>query len=348
MNTPSEDKLDRTSIPDELVQSGENGNQSRKIIEEYISAASIRSLRHFSGDLSLIEVNSIINKCRYINKFFEACNRALMDDGSINIRFETKDQRKHRILAENLWGLNWVLLLLDFVFHRAAPKVTLSKAMYFWLTHGKRRVLSKTEVLGRMICCGFDIESYETGNTCDTVVAVKKREPKYDPNPTYGPLISLKRLGKGGKLISVYKIRTMHPFSEYLQSYVMANNGLAEGGKFNEDFRITRWGRFLRKTWLDELPMILNWLNGDLKLVGVRPISSHYYSLYPEDLQNMRKHVKPGLLPPYYADLPSTLEEIIESERRYLLASKEHRIWTDVRYGARICWNIFFRGKRSQ
>ena len=57
------------------------------------------------------------------------------------------------------------------------------------------------------------------------------------------------------------------------------------GGKFKDDFRVTTEGRFFRKFWLDELPMIINIFKGDMKIVGVRPLSSHYFNLYSEELK---------------------------------------------------------------
>jgi len=65
----------------------------------------------------------------------------------------------------------------------------------------------------------------------------------------------------------------------------------------------------MRRLWLDELPMLYNWLKGDLGLVGVRPLSYQYLSLYDRELRELRelrKKVRPGLVPPYYADLPDT------------------------------------------
>lgn len=342
MNTPKEEIVDAP-----IETSSQRALQSRTISEEFIDATTIRALGQFHEDLSSLDAESFLNRCRYINKFLEACNRAMSDGGSLQVRFENKDQRKKRLLSRYPLGLNWLIYFVDFLVHRAAPKFAFSKSLYFRLTHGKMRVLSKPEVLGRLVCCGFEIDSYSSDDSYDLVSVTKKREPKYDPNPTYGPLISLKRLGKGGKIIFVYKVRTMHPFSEYLQDYIMKHHGLAEGGKFHEDFRITRWGAFLRKTWLDELPMLINWFKGELKLVGVRPISAHYFSLYPEELQEMRRQVKPGLLPPFYADMPSTLEEIVESEKNYLESYERSPIKTDIQYAYRVLVNILLKRKRS-
>ena len=95
-------------------------------------------------------------------------------------------------------------------------------------------------------------------------------------NPTYAPIISLNRIGKNGKIIKVYKLRTMHPFSEYLQEYVYNRNELQEGGKIKNDFRISPEGRIFRKFWIDEIPMLINIFKGEMKLVGVRPLSEAF------------------------------------------------------------------------
>ena len=142
-------------------------------------------------------------------------------------------------------------------------------------------------------------------------------------------------------------MRTMAPYSEYLQGYVYEKNDLKSGGKLQDDFRITYWGRVFRKLWIDEIPMIYNLIKGEMKLVGVRPLSKHYFSLYPKDMQQLRTKYKPGLLPPYYVDLPKTLEDIVESERKYLTCYQKSPIWTDVKYFVLIFNNIIIKGARS-
>jgi len=103
----------------------------------------------------------------------------------------------------------------------------------------------------------------------------------------------------------------------------------------------------MRRMWLDELPMLINLIRGDIKIVGVRPLSKHYYSLYTQELQEKRIDSKPGLLPPFYFDMPRTLEEIIESELRYLNAYQKQPVATDVRYFLSICSNILLKRARS-
>ena len=100
--------------------------------------------------------------------------------------------------------------------------------------------------------------------------------------------------------------------------------------------------------WLDELPTLINWLRGELKFIGVRPLSRHYFSLYSPELQKRRIKYKPGLVPPFYTDKPETLEEIMESELRYLDAYDKHPLRTDFKYFFKAIYNIIFRKYRSK
>jgi lipopolysaccharide/colanic/teichoic acid biosynthesis glycosyltransferase len=104
----------------------------------------------------------------------------------------------------------------------------------------------------------------------------------------------------------------------------------------------------MRKFWLDELPMVFNILKGDMKLVGVRPLSKHYFNLYTEEMRQKRIRFKPGLVPPFYVDMPKTLEEIMQSESRYLDAYARNPLWTDFRYFFLAFYNIIFKRARSK
>jgi len=79
----------------------------------------------------------------------------------------------------------------------------------------------------------------------------------------------------------------------------------------------------------------------------VRPLSKQYLSLYTKELQELRKKVMPGLIPPFYADLPETLPEIIESELRYIKSYLEAPLKTQARYTWRSYVNIIVNGARS-
>lgn len=298
---------------------------------------------HLTGYGNLCRINDI----RRINKYFELVNVHMEAGQYLIVSLETKDSRKERILNKFPPGINRIYYTLDFVLKRVMPKWKPTRKLYFSITKGRNRVLTQTEAKGRLVSCGFEIVSVKKLQYNTWIVAEKVTDPTYDMQPTYGALIRLKRVGKEGKIIDVLKLRTMHPYSEYLQEYVYFKYQLEEGGKFNNDFRNTSYGKWMRKYWVDELPMFINFFRGDLKLVGVRPLSIHYFELYPRELQDLRIQVKPGLVPPYYADLPSGLEEIQESEKRYLEAYLEHPWRTDIRYFFKSVYNILFKRARS-
>ena len=125
-------------------------------------------------------------------------------------------------------------------------------------------------------------------------------------------------------------------------------NNLSEGGKINDDFRVSTLGKIFRKFWIDELPMFINFFKGEMKFIGVRPLSSHFFSLYDADIQELRLKVKPGLVPPFYADMPKTMDEIQESERKYIKSYLKNPISTDIKYFFKIFYNIVFRFARSK
>lgn len=102
------------------------------------------------------------------------------------------------------------------------------------------------------------------------------------------------RTGKGGRRFKMYKFRTMAPNAEELKMELAHLNELQwPDFKITHDPRVTRVGRFLRKTSLDELPQTLNVLRADMSLVGPRPTSfaAHTYDLW----QTERLDVMPGL-----------------------------------------------------
>ncbi|MBN1251582.1 MAG: sugar transferase [Bacteroidales bacterium] len=176
---------------------------------------------------------------------------------------------------------------------------------------------------------------------------MKTKDPEYNINPSYGPLYKMPRIGKNGDIIHVYKFRTMHPFSEYLQDYVLRLNGYSAIGKPADDFRLTKWGKFMRKLWLDELPQLLNVLKGDMALVGTRPLSKRAYQEYPEDIKQMRIKYKPGCIPPYVALLKQGMAESIDAERQYLKDLTKHPNTTNIRYFAKAVYNIITNKIRS-
>ncbi len=299
---------------------------------------------HFFQVINLKQINAT----RRVNKFLEAVNYKLPMGGLYISSVETYANRRHRLMQKYAPGVNKLVYGVDAIFHRVFPKLTLTQRFYFYTTKGKSRMLSRAETFGRLYSCGFEIVEEKEINNVLHFVARKVAEPVFDTKPTYGPLIRLRRVGKDGRVFNVYKLRTMYPYAEYLQDYIYQRNQLDEGGKFKNDFRVSPMGQIFRKFWIDELPMFWNLLKGDMKLIGVRPLSKHYFSLYTPELQEKRTQTKPGLVPPFYADMPKTLEDIMDSELRYLEAYEKNPVVTDVKYFFKIFKNIFFKGARSK
>lgn len=285
-----------------------------------------------------------------LDNFLNECNDVLAEGGYLWCHSRTSALKRQALqsacpgLRGKLWSVHYYL------WHRVCAKMFITRWFYMWITKGKNRSYPRPEILGRLSRAGFDIvdERFSMGEFY--VLGRKAREPRRNKARHYGIMVRLHRVGYKGKKIGVYKFRSMYAYSEYLQPYMMEHEGLAKGGKFYNDYRVNVWGRAFRSRLLDEIPMILNVLKGDMKLVGVRPLSRPYYELYTPEMQQMHISVKPGLMPPFYYDdkTPETIEDVQESERRYIEAYKKHPFRTDWRYFWGIVYNVIFKRKRSK
>jgi exopolysaccharide biosynthesis polyprenyl glycosylphosphotransferase len=129
-----------------------------------------------------------------------------------------------------------------------------------------------------------------------------------------------KRAGKGGLPFTMLKFRTMVTDAEERLAELVDLEKLDEPAfKIVDDPRITRAGRLLRRTSLDELPQLINVLRGDMSLVGPRPEEEAVVALYDER-QRTRLAIKPGLTGPMqvYGRGDLTFEERLAMERDYL------------------------------
>ena len=290
-----------------------------------------------------------LNRIRHLNTFMNKANEVLIDDGYFWCHSRTSGLKKAVILKAypGFWGK--ILCSCHYFWHRVCAKLKMTRWFYMWVTKGKNRTYSRVELLGRMYRAGFEVidERFHQGEFY--MLGRKMRAPIWDDDPSSGALIKLNRVGYKGNMIGVYKFRSMYSYSEYLQPYMLEHEGLQKGGKFAHDYRVNYWGRRFRDTWIDELPMVINLLKGQMKLVGVRPLSRQYYGLYTPEMQALHVSVKPGLLPPFYYDkkTPETLEDVQASEKRYIEAYHKHPFATDWRYFWGTVGNILFKHKRS-
>ncbi len=352
---PATDTLPDTTIQSSILE--EIKAEALDHLKKYItlgpscmiisSNSRLNVLSYPSDNIQTILNLQRVNNHRYVNKFFEAVNEKLPMGGFYAGLADTRELRKKRFLKRFTPFLGYLLYIFDFIFNRVIPKIPVVRKIYFSITKGRNRIMSRAEVLGRLYSCGFKVVNEKYIGDLLYFVVRKNGQPVFDNMPTYGPLVRLRRIGKNQKTIGVYKMRTMHPYSEYIQEYIYNNNHVQKGGKIANDYRVTSWGRIMRKLWIDELPMFINLVKGDLKLFGVRPLSMHMFSTYPEHLQKLRTRYKPGLVPPFYADLPTTEEEIYHSEEKYLRAYRRSPFKTDFVYFFKAFYNIVFKKARS-
>ena len=290
-----------------------------------------------------------LTRIRHLNTFLNKANEALVDGGYLLCHSRTSSLKRAIFVKRHPGFIGKFLYAFHYLWHRIFARLKLTRWFYMWVTKGKNRSYPRVELLGRMYRAGFEVVDERFHHGEFFILGQKFRKPIWDDDPTFGALVKLNRIGYKGKMIGVYKFRTMFPYSEYLQPYILEHEGLQKGGKFAHDYRVNFWGRKLRSSWLDELPMFINVLKGQMKLVGVRPLSRSYFKLYSPEMQALHVSVKPGLLPPFYYDkkTPETLEEIQESEKRYIEAYHQHPFATDWRYFWGTIGNILFKHKRS-
>lgn len=326
-------------------------------LENYIDISSeglfVEPAKEIESDKELTDVDSFVsskklNDVRYINKYLEAVNERV-NMGTVFVgSFETFSARKERLRINRIPFLNNLYFFLEFIVKRVLPKISLTKKYYFDFTKGHDRLLSKAEGLGRLVSCGFKIMDYESIDGIIYFVVKKVKKPVYDMNPSYGPVYKMPRLGRNGKIIGVYKFRTMHPYSEYLQDYMIKSYGYSNSGKPANDFRIPSWGKLMRKFWLDELPQLVNVFKGEMKLVGIRPVSKRYFEDIPMGMRKLRLSQKPGCIPPYVSlDRSGNVMSVLQSERQYLEEKIRSPYTTDTKYFFKAIFNIIFKNKRS-
>lgn len=130
-----------------------------------------------------------------------------------------------------------------------------------------------------------------------------------------------KRIGKNGKIIKLYKFRSMVVNAEELiKSFTPEQmKEYKENYKLTNDTRITRVGKFLRKTSLDELPQLINIINGDLSIIGPRPVVVDELEKYGSNKDKFLS-VTPGLTGYWAANGRSntTYEQRMEMELYYI------------------------------
>ena len=158
-------------------------------------------------------------------------------------------------------------------------------------------------------------------------------------SPGASPIFTQQRVGRNGKLFKMYKFRTMCPDAEQkLKDLMERNEKDGPVFKMKNDPRITRVGKFIRKTSIDELPQLFNVLKGEMSIVGPRPALPREVAQYTA-YEWQRLYVTPGLscywqIAPHRDQL--SFEEWMDLDIKYV---HERSFPVD--------WKIIFRTFRS-
>lgn len=154
-------------------------------------------------------------------------------------------------------------------------------------------------------------------------------------SPGASPIFSQDRVGRDGKVFKFYKFRSMVPNAEARLKEVLDQNEM-DGPvfKMKNDPRITRVGRFIRKTSIDELPQLFNILKGDMSIVGPRPALPREVAQYTE-YERQRLYITPGLTC-YWQVQPNrnelTFDEWMDLDLKYI---QDRNFWLD--------WKLIFQ-----
>lgn len=148
-------------------------------------------------------------------------------------------------------------------------------------------------------------------------------------DPKGSPFYIQHRCGLNGRMFKFYKFRSMYDGSDKkLDELLEKNEMVGPVFKIKDDPRITRIGKFIRKTSLDELPQFVNVLKGDMSIVGPRPPLPREVDCY-NDFQRQRLFIKPGLTC-YWQTTPNRnalcFDDWVNLDIRYI---KERSLYVD-------------------
>lgn len=147
-----------------------------------------------------------------------------------------------------------------------------------------------------------------------------------------GPLFfKQKRVGLNGRVFNIYKLRSMYMDAEDRKKELMAQNEM--NGfmfKMTDDPRVTKVGKFIRKTSIDELPQFWNCLRGDMSLVGTRPPTLDEYSRY-ESHHKRRLSMKPGITGMWQVSGRSDIEDFEEVVKLDVAYIDNWSLWLDAK-----------------
>lgn len=151
-----------------------------------------------------------------------------------------------------------------------------------------------------------------------------------------------RRVGRDGRHFAMLKFRTMVDGADSRKPGLLHMNQAGDGlFKIYDDPRVTGVGRWLRSTWMDELPQVMQVVTGKMSLVGPRPLVPDEDAQIEGDARG-RLAVRPGLTGPWQAGgaKPIPIDEMADLDCRYI---ERWSLWLDMKLVVKTAWNVLLR-----
>ena len=284
-------------------------------------AAAERTAQYICGIPVVADINSVIEWVRSES----------LDEVYINVPFEHESEMA--ALAEEIESMGVIVhinlpalekLVNESAFSNVDCAMVAGKPM---ATLSAARQLSLSATL---IKRALDIIGGLLGSIISLPVILLVAIPLLIESP--GPLIFKQaRVGKNGRVFNIYKLRSMYVDAEERKQELIEKNQM--NGfmfKIEDDPRITKVGKFIRKTSIDELPQFWNVLKGDMSLVGTRPPTIDEFSQY-ESRHKRRLSMRPGITGLWQVSGRSEItdfEDVVKLDCEYI---DNWSVWLDIK-----------------
>ena len=240
----------------------------------------------------------------------------IVDEVFIDVDYKTRQSIKPMVMELEDMGVavNLKLEILDSYkdfdcklgFIGSVPVITFANRIYDWKGLFVKRCI---DILGSLVGLVFMVIA---------MIFVAPAIMIESPGPIF---FKQKRVGKNGRYFEIYKFRSMYMDAEERKKELMSQNEMSGlMFKMKDDPRITKVGKFIRKTSIDELPQFINVLKGDMSLVGTRPPTVGEFKQY-EGHHKRRLSMKPGITGMWQAygrKTVSDFEEIVKMDLDYI------------------------------
>ena len=294
--------------------------------------SSLSELVNLPANTQVIILDMLMNDTPDINKTFATAYETLQPGGFAYLAYQDIPEFKRQFLESKLGWFRPIKNIIFYLYFIMLPKIPYLNFWYGLTTFSDHKAISQTEIHGRLAYAGYDVEREIKLGDYSYMIVRKTKTLSENPSPSYYPLVMLNRVSMHGTIIKIHKIRAMYPYSEFLQKKISDESGVDQSGKFENDYRITKWGSYFRKYWIDEIPQFIDWTRGKIKLVGIRAMSQQYFDLYPQEYKELYFQVKPGIISPIFDEGTDGFSDIVKIEKEYLVNYLNNPLRTDIKY----------------